>query len=343
MVDHVPAVTRSSWSSCDGADCVRLEGVTPGADVAVRPRSALVVGGLPTTAGRVVRDGDDVCFLPRFAFVEGTTYSVLVDGAVVAELLRPRPDRPPTTEVTGIYPSAAEVPRNLLRLYLQFSAPMGEGRAARHVRLVDDGGGELGGALLPTVHELWDAERRRLTVLLDPARIKRGLVSHRELGYPLRVGGSFGVVVDAGYRDARGACLRRGAERRYRVGGDERRHVDPAGWAVAVPSASGVDPLEVAFDRPLDHGLAARCLEVIGPDGRSVAGRGAVGPGERSWRLTPRQPWSAGPHRLVIDPVLEDLAGNSVSRVLDRDLSRAQDAPRPAGPVAITFRPGTDR
>ena len=58
-------------------------------------------------AGRFVRDGDDVCFMPRFAFVDGTTYTVVVDGRRTGDVLvRPRPDRAPTTEVLDIRPTA---------------------------------------------------------------------------------------------------------------------------------------------------------------------------------------------------------------------------------------------
>ncbi len=39
-----------------------------------------------------------------------------------------------------------------------------------------------------------------------------------------------------------------------------------------------------------------------------------AGGSERSWRFTPDDPWSAGAHDLVVDRVLEDLAGNSVGR-----------------------------
>jgi hypothetical protein len=129
-------------------------------------------------AGRLVGDGADLCFVPRFAFLDGTTYTVTVEGTSAAVLVRARPDRLAATEVTGIRPTAAEVPLNLLRLYVWFSAPMSEGYAAGQVRLARDDGGIAAGALLPTEHELWDASRRRLTVLLDPARIKRGLVGH---------------------------------------------------------------------------------------------------------------------------------------------------------------------
>jgi hypothetical protein len=148
-------------------------------------------------------------------------------------------------------------------------------------------------------------------------------------------------VVDGGYLDARGAPLRAGAERRYEVTDDERRHVDPARWALAVPAAGSVDPFGVRFDRPLDHGLLARCLQVLGPDRRPVPGSAEVGPDDRSWRLLPRDPWAADAHELVVDPDLEDLAGNSVRRVFDRDLTRPEDDPRETvEPVSVGFRPG---
>jgi hypothetical protein len=310
--------------------------------VRVRPGMAVAPGGLPPMAGRLVREGGDLCFVPRFAFLDGTAYTVTVEGTIAATLVRARPDRLATTEVADIRPTAAEVPCNLLRLYVWFSAPMSEGYAAGNVRLADDGGGTIAGALLPTEHELWDASRRRLTVLLDPARIKRGLAGHREAGYTLRSGEPFRLVVDSGFRDAQGLPLRAGAQRRYEVGCDERRHVDPGSWGLTVPPAGTFEPLQVTFGRPLDHGLLARCLHVAGPGGRLIDlidGTPRTGPEEQSWQLVPRRAWAPGSHQLIVDPVLEDLAGNSVSRVFDRDLTRPEDQPRQARPVTLAFRP----
>jgi len=132
-------MTEASWSRCQGADCIRLGGVSAGASVEVRP-GASVTGAFPPMAGAVVPDGGDRCFVPRFPFVEGTTYTVTIDGAPAAVLERPAAVRPVTTEVLEIRPSATAVPRNFLRLYVSFSAPMSEGHADRHVRLLDEGG-----------------------------------------------------------------------------------------------------------------------------------------------------------------------------------------------------------
>jgi hypothetical protein len=334
-------VTEVIWSSGGGGgDCIRLTGLPAGADVRVFPGTAVAAVGLPPMAGRLERDGADLCFVPRFAFLDGMSYTVTVEGTRAAVLVRPRrPERPAATEVTGIRPTADEVPVNLLRFYVWFSAPMSEGYAGQ-VRLARDDGSIVTDALLPTEHELWDASRRRLTVLLDPARIKRGLPSHQEVGYPLRSGEPFRLVVGDGFRDAQGLPLRHSAERRYEVGGEERRHVDPVSWGLAVPPAGTCEPLRVTFGRPLDHGLLARCLQVRGPGGELVDGTAKTGPGEQSWQLAPGRAWASAVHQLVVEPVLEDLAGNSVSRVFDRDLTRPEDQPRPARPVTIVFHPG---
>lgn len=331
-------MSRVSWSTYDGSACLRVRGVTAAAHVAVRPTSPRDVPSRPATAGRFAVDGDDLCFVPRFPFLDGTEYEVAVGGTIVGRVTCEAGSRqPPTTEVVAIRPTTATVPRNLLRCYVEFSAPMRE-VGASHVHLVDADGAPLVGALLPTEYELWDPDRRRLTVLLDPARIKRGLAPHRAVGYPLQEHASVTLVVDAEFRDASGRPLRAGATRTWTVVGDERRRVTPSAWSLTPGAAGTREPVRVTFERPLDHALIGRCLDVVGARGR-IAGSSAVGEEERSWTFAPEAPWEDAPHRLVVDPVLEDVAGNSVQRVFDRDLSRVEDAPHEDGPAEIPFTP----
>ena len=124
----------------------------------------------------------------------------------------------------------------------------------------------------------------------------------------------------------------------WQVIGDERRRVTPSSWTLRPATVDTTEPLTVTFDRPLDHALAARCLRVDGPAG-PVGGSSTVGPEERSWTFTPVTRWSDAPHRLVVDPVLEDVAGNSVHRVFDRDLTNADDDPGDDRPVELPFHP----
>jgi hypothetical protein len=108
---------------------------------------------------------------------------------------------------------------------------------------------------------------------------------------------------------------------------------------VTVPSSGTFEPLAVMFGRSLDHGMLARCLHVAGPGGWPVQGTQEIGRQERSWQVIPREPWVPGSHQLLVDPVLEDLAGNSVSRVFDRDLTASADEPAQAQTVTVPFLP----
>ena len=354
---------RLAWTEYNGRTCLRVGGWTgeeirqlgglPAADLnrrlAVLPSKIVEAGAhmraLQPLGGRFEIDDDSVCFVPRFPFLEGTSYSLLVgwpleeSGAErVWTIQCPAKAGAPTTSVVAIYPTADELPVNQLKLYVHFSAPMSEGWSARaiHVRRADNGE-PLHGVFLPIGPELWDPERRRLTLLLDPGRIKRGLAPHEEAGYPLIECLPIVVMIDAAFRDAAGRPLRTGAERRYEVAPPVRARVDPTLWRLHCPPAGSMDPLIVEFDRPLDHALLEHSLWVNDAAGMPLAGWGSIGPSERSWRFEPQSPWEEGRYVVTVEPRLEDLAGNSVIRVFDRDLMREEDTPADARHDTIDF------
>jgi hypothetical protein len=349
----VSAGAHAVWADRAGETCIRLIGEWRGQPrVRVYPTELVDDADqpplLPSMAGQTGIDADGVWFAPRFGFVPGTSYTVFVEpawrgGAPVAAvdtatIVCSGRVGPPTTTITAIYPSAAAIPYNQLRIYLQFSAAMSEGAAGDHVHLVDDASGiELEDALLPMEPELWDRNRRRLTVLLDPARIKRGLQPHQQAGYPLQPGEAVRVVVGPELPDAGGRPLREQFEHRYQIGPDVREHVTPSRWHLTPPAPGTRQPVVVDFDRPLDHGLLLWCLTVATGAGRQTVGSAGVGGEERSWAFIPAAPWAPGLHYLIVDPRLEDLAGNSVARVFDRDVRLSRDDPRPARAVRLPF------
>jgi hypothetical protein len=257
-----------------------------------------------STAGRFEQSDGDALFVPRFPLVGGLSYSLLIDGAEVAAVTAPVSASTPTTRVVSIHPSAVEVPVNLLRVYISFSAPMAEGFAARAVRArVVETGELLDDLFLPMDTERWDESRQQLTLLLDPDELER---LHVPQGEPI------GISVDRSMRDAAGRPLRGGGGRVYKVGPANRALIDPYSWDVAVPAAGSVDELVVSFDRALDRAFMRHCFEVR-DDATTVTGTGVVDGGERVWRFEPAAPWRAGSYALSVDPLLEDVAGNSIA------------------------------
>ena len=79
-----------------------------------------------------------------------------------------------------------------------------------------------------------------------------------------------------------------------------------------------------------------RALAISDPDRRPIAGDIAVTDNECNWRFTPSADWLPGRYELVIDRVLEDVAGNSVGRPFEVDeASRPINADDP--PVRRAF------
>ena len=75
------------------------------------------------------------------------------------------PARP--TKVTQIQPSSSQTPENTLRFYLYFAQPMKPNVAFNYIKLVNAAGEEDNAAFMKFKQELWSADRKRLTLLMD--------------------------------------------------------------------------------------------------------------------------------------------------------------------------------
>jgi hypothetical protein len=184
---------------------------------------------------------------------------------------------------------------------------------------MDESGREVQGAFLALDQELWDPARRRLTLLFDPGRVKRGIRTNVESGAPLVAGRRYRLVIDDDWVDGNGAPLASGFEHAFEVGQADRHSPDPNAWRLTSPSAGTRTPLSVSFGEPLDHALAARMLTVLDAAWTAVPGSIALAEGDSAWSFTPAQPWVRGDYRLRVGGALEDVAGNNIVRVFDVD------------------------
>ena len=224
---------------------------------------------------------------------------------------------PPPVE---IYPTAERLPANLLRLYLVFDGAMSTGESRAHLRLVDDGGREVQRAFLQLEQELWDRSGRRLTVLFDPGRIKRGLRANVESGPPLVEGRRYRLVVDGGWRYADGRPLGRAVSKAFEAGAPDRTAPDIDAWAIEPPSPGTRASLVLRFPEILDRALLSSGIDVVGPAGEPIRGDIGVAPGERDWAFTPERAWRTGEYRIRVSAQMEDVAGNSLLRVFDAEM-----------------------
>lgn len=193
-----------------------------------------------------------------------------------------------------VRPTSATVPANLLRLSIVFDAPPA-GPVLRRLALVAADGRVVGEPFLD--QELWSPDRRILTVLMHPGRVKTGLVANETLGRALSPGERVTVTLD-------GRALRT-----WTVAAPDTAPPDPARWTATAPRAGSRDALTVRLDGQVDA-FDGDLVAVRSPDGARLPGRGALTQGETEWTFTPDAPWPPGRYSVVAAPTLEDPSGN---------------------------------
>lgn len=222
-----------------------------------------------------------------------------------------------------IYPTSDVLPENLLRIYVYFPHAMDLGQGIEMVRLLDPSGDLVEQAFLGNREDLWSPDRRRLTLLLDPGRVKTRLDAHKELGRALVPGQSYAFEVSGDALTADGCPLGDNTQHAFQVTAADLKPPEPSDWFLSPPQIMTTDPLEVVLGSSHDHLSLAFRLRVLDESGAVVPGSIALGDDEASWRFTPDAAWQPERYTLTIDERLEDLAGNRPGLLFDRPLDQA--------------------
>jgi hypothetical protein len=306
-------------------------------------KTAPPAGGLPAMAGTWSVTEGSLRFTPGFPLVAGVRYRAEYRPAgakPLVSMFEVQPtDATPTTSVVQVYPSGDVLPENQLKFYVEFSAPMSRGGTYEHVQLREEGGDVVELPFLELDEELWDPAMTRLTLLIDPGRIKRGVKPLEDIGPVFEAGKRYRLTFARACRDAAGRPLRAEFVKTFRIGEADRIPPDPRRWRVASPAAGTREPLRVEFDEPMDQALSLRLIGVaVGAEkGTSLAGDATLTEQERAWSFVPAKPWRAGAHRLTVETTIEDLAGNNIGKTFDVDMNAGAQRRVPGEAVTVSF------
>lgn len=279
-------------------------------------------------------------FEPRFPFEPGVKYRAIFkqgDAETSHEFTIPKPKVVPGT-VSAIFPSAGTIPENTLRFYVHFSKPMSKGNIYKHIELRNDTDKKV--VELPFLEleeELWTRDQTRVTLLIDPGRIKREVKPREELGPTLEARKTFTLTVSKAWRDADGEPLKETFRKTFTVGKSDRDPIDPEKWTLAEPKAGGRDALRVSLGKPLDSGLLQRLVIVEDAAGKELEGTVTLAKNESVWEFVPKKPWPAGKLALRIMTHLEDPCGNRVGEPFEVDLLVPVGKPSDATSVTRAF------
>jgi hypothetical protein len=290
------------------------------ADIAARP---------PVT-GEWSSDDGKIIFTPKYPLKAGAKYRVTGGGEKFEVHVPKIAEKLPT--LTHIYPTATELPENVLRFYLEFDRPMPRGDVYKYVTVLKENGDKVAQPFLEIDDELWNADQTRLTLLIDPGRIKKELKPRLDLGPVFEQGKKYTLVVSGKWPTLSGEPLGKDVKKSIDVIPAVVDALDPKVWRIVPPS----DPkqlLKVSFSRPMDLPVLTRNLTVVGPDGQTVAGTWQPVDKDCGWTFHPATNWTPGGYTLRADAVLEDVCGNRVDRAFEVDL--LQPAPKPIKPQTL--------
>ncbi|MEM7126776.1 MAG: hypothetical protein AAF702_10650 [Chloroflexota bacterium] len=302
-------------------------------------------------AGRYEADNKSVRFMPQFDFVEGQDYVIRVqhqsedkggedkeseDKGVFHKLtpFKIQANTPVVKpEVTAIYPSGDTLPENVLRFYIHFSTPMKPHVAFDYIKLVDASGNVDDAAFMQFKQELWSEDRTRLTVLMDPGRIKRNVATNLSLGPALNQGERYQFVVEGGWPTANGTETLATFSKSFSVSDGLRELPNAENWEISAPTIGTNDTLEIKFDRPFDHQLLHKDIQVFSATGEEIQGESFIGNHETEWHFQPKEAWVEEQITIVVDSELEDVAGNNFRDLLDHSI---ETETRDRAPILIT-------
>lgn len=295
-----------------------------------------VTHGLNSTKifGQWLRDEYFVVFRPAIPFTVGESYQVRDTRRLHLTLTVESMDET-APEVVAIYPSGKTIPANQLKVYIRFNIPMRADGIYDYIFLADEAGLGVPGAILPLEPALWNHDNTLLTLWFDPGRIKRDLGPNLEKGTPLEPNQAYTLAVDGQLQSASGRILGNMFTKRFYTTDFDRTRPDPDRWTLKVPGAGTTEPLEVNFDEPLDYGALDGKLKVV-MGKTTVGGSWKIQTGEAAALWTPDTAWEPGRYRLVIDPSVEDLAGNTLERLFDED-TRAKTKRRGRRQLSLDF------
>jgi hypothetical protein len=279
---------------------------------------------------------DNIMFKPDFPFSPGEIYHAIFDSqafykhvpgsnASTSEKLELTFSLPKKeslhTSIDAVYPTSTTVPENLLRMYICFSSPMMPGEAYDHITLLHEDGTKVERPFLIVDQELWDAERKRFTLLFDPGRIKRTLKANLDLGSPLKQGQTYQLAIDSTWRDVNGNPLQGSFRKKFSVTFAQRTKLSKEVIKVVSPKTNSREVVILTFDRPIDHVLLSKSVSVTNSSTGEISGQIRM-VNDFTWTFTPDQAWTSGQYEVAMSPWVEDVCGNNFNNAFDLDLKK---------------------
>lgn len=291
-------------------------------------------------SGEYRAENGKLVFRPAFPFLKDKTYRAVfrLDEDLIERDFLIRNTYRPKAEVDEIYPSADELPLNVLKFYIQFTDSMSRGFAYDNIHFVSDDGDTLQDVYLELEEELWSPDMKRFTLLLDPGRIKRGLKSLEDLGYVFEHNSRYSLVVNKNWHDAHDKPMTNGFEKRFKTSGLYENYRGSLSLS-NIPNAGTTDPVSLKSAFPNDYALLLSAVHIVDKVGNEVEGKIEIKKNETLWKFYPQEPWTDENYLVKVESIIEDVTGNNMTNPFDVDNRTRRTVTNGVKYHSLTFKP----
>jgi len=219
-------------------------------------------------------------------------------------------------KVTNIYPTSERIPENILRFYIYFDSPMREGNIFDFIKLFDEHNNEMSHVFFDNVHELWTPDHKRLTLLLDPGRVKSGLQANAAMGRAFTANKKYKLIVSRGLEGLSGLKTTEVYVKTFTATTEDREGINISRWQIEFPKHE-LDKLKIDFKEPVDHVSAQHFILIVDHSGKEVEGSTDLQHNETGLVFKPILPWVKGQYRILINHRFEDIVANNINGAFD--------------------------
>jgi hypothetical protein len=175
-------------------------------------------------------------------------------------------------------------------------------------------------------YEIWNAERTKLTLILDPGRVKTDLKANEQLGRVFQQGTAYSLSIDSLFNTMSGKHLATRFIKQFIAVKEDTIAPAMSDWKIINPIANTLLPVMVYFRESIDHISALSYLIITDSNGKKIKGNISLKRNETVWEFTPALPWKKGDYRLIINDRLEDIAANNLNGSFDHFKGMLKDS-----------------
>jgi hypothetical protein len=219
-------------------------------------------------------------------------------------------------KILAIYPTTDSIPVNILRFYIQFSAPMQEMNILKHIQLRNEEGKNMTGVFFENQYELWDENRTKITLIIDPGRVKLGLLANNKMGRAFDEGKKYSLTIDSLLLDFNDQKLSKSFSKTFVAVKADTIAPDTKKWELELPKTNTYEPIVISFKDKIDH-ISAQTLIKIVKGNSEIEGKITLQNDDQKWLFTPKNKWKIGYYQVIVNPRLEDISANSINQIFD--------------------------